>query len=78
MVDELRVEGVVEEIQVEGVVDFQVEGVVVGSLVRVEGVVGGPLVEGVVVGLQVLVEGVVGGSRVVVEDEVAKTDHRRA
>ena len=51
MVDELRVEGVVDEIQVEGVVDFQVEGVVVGSLVRVEGVVGGPLVEDVVVGL---------------------------
>ena len=76
----------VDELLVEGVVDVQVEGGVVGPLVQVEGVVGGPLVEGVVVGLQVLVEGVVGGSRVeveaghqvVVEDEVAKTDHRRA
>ena len=76
----------VDEIQVEGVVDFQVEGVVVGSLVQVEGVVGGPLVEDVVVGLQVLVEGVVGGprvevevgSQVVVEDEVEKADQRRA
>ena len=57
----------VDELLVEGVVDVQVEGVVVGPLVQVEGVVGGPLVEGVVVGLQVLVEGVVGGSRVEVE-----------